>query len=270
MKITLAIKKTISNLFSPYYKFKETFINKSSVRILLYHSIGDHVNMDRLGLRVSREVFSNQMQSLKEWGYEIVDIDTIFRELPFLKMSKKKYIILTFDDGYKDFVTNALPILEEFHYPATLFVTIEYLQGIRKENTTNYWESWDKMNWADLKMLKRINQIRIGSHGYSHERLNRFNYDKILKEISFSKEILENELTDKVDFFAYPHGVYNEACLVALKESGYKAAFTGKPGLFDFLSNIYEINRTEISYYHSSSLEFYKRVNGSYDWTGLI
>lgn len=266
MKIKLKIKKLISNPLFPLYRIKEEFINKGRVRVLAYHSIGNHVNTDVLGLRINQDDFRNQMQSLKDWNYEVIDMDTLFRELPFFKKSEKSYIILTFDDGYKDFVTHVLPILKEYGYPVTLFVNIEYLEGIRPKKISGYWENWEKMSWSDLKAIKTNSQVKIGSHGYSHKRLNRLSNEELIKEIKFSKTILENELGERIDFFAYPHGVYNEACLVALKESGYKAAFTGKPGLFDSLSNIYEIKRTEISYYHSSRLEFRKKINGSYDW----
>lgn len=269
MSVKYIIKKTVSNAISPFYRISESLNKSNNVRVLVYHSINEQDSKDRLGLRISRFDFLGQMQSLKEWGYEVLDIGSIFGKPPSDTKIKRKSIILTFDDGYKDFIYNAIPILEEFGYPVTLFVTIEDLQGIKRKITDNYWDTWDKISWSELKSILRNNKVSIGSHGFSHTRFNQLTYNELRKEIVDSKKILENELGRPVDLFSYPHGTYNRICLKLLREAGYKAAFSGKPGLFSSLAKPHEINRTEISNHYSLPSEFRKRINGSYDWTAL-
>ena len=173
-----------------------------TIRVLLYHSIDKAIDTDTMGLRISPDDFRRQMRSLRHWGYDVVSIYNIFDKLPSRNSSKKK-IILTFDDGYKDFMNNALPILEEFNYPATVFVSIEYLQQAKKETIPDYWNAWDKMSWDELKTIATNPKITFGSHGYHHSKMTEITKQDMTKEIKKSKLILEKELKRSIDFFCY-------------------------------------------------------------------
>ncbi len=127
----------------------------------------------------------------------------------------------------------------------------------------------EALSWVELKALAKSRKITIGCHGLTHQRCNRLDYGELTRELVHSKEILETELGRRIDLFAYPHGLYNGICRRVLKEAGYKAAFTGRPGLVEYASNPYGLKRTEINRYDCSGSGFRKKINGSYDWLAV-
>ena len=82
------------------------------IPVLLYHSISN----DNSPMSLNINFFENQMKYLKNNGFQTVDFNEID---PNLK--SKKQIIITFDDGYKDILNNALPILKKYNFKATSF-----------------------------------------------------------------------------------------------------------------------------------------------------
>lgn len=255
------IKQVVSNISFPFFRIAEDCFAGRELRVLVYHSIAEELDIDTMGLRVTPERFRAHMKHLRQWGYQVLDIKDIFNKADIAKKS----VVLTFDDGYKDFLTSALPILEDFGYPATVFVTVEYLKGNASRQGTGYWENWDKMSWKELKTAASSDRITVGSHSLKHRRLTQLSQQELKEEVARSKEILEDELGIPVDFFAYPYGFYNQVCQNVAMGAGYKAAFTGRIGAVN-IAFPYSLNRTEISRYDSEFLEFRKKINGSYDW----
>lgn len=110
-----------------------------TARILLYHRIAD-VKNDPYFLSVSSENFYNQLKFLKE-NFNIMPLAQIVKWIREGKL-KDKSIALTLDDGYADNLYNALPILEEFKVPATIFLTAGYINmsAGTSQNMTFYWD----------------------------------------------------------------------------------------------------------------------------------
>ncbi len=100
------------------------------IPILLYHSISN----DNFFLSVSKNKFLKQLSFLKKRGFETINFDNITN-------ANKKNFIITFDDGYKDNLTNALPILKKFNYKATVFVV---------SNKLGKYNDWD-INYPKFK-----------------------------------------------------------------------------------------------------------------------
>lgn len=268
MKTKVITKQIIANIFYPLYRLNEILNCHTDIRVLLYHSIDNKTCPDSMGLRIKPDDFRKQMQSLKDWGYRVVSIYSIFDKLSFTEQPEKK-VILTFDDGFKDFVNHVYPILEKFNYPATIFIVIDYLQGIKKGTKNAYWDSWDKMDWDDLRTIATNPRITFGSHGYGHNKITDLDRQDMIREIKDSKLFLEKELGRDIDFFTYPYGFFNCQCQEIVKEAGYRAAFIGRPGRLNSSASIYSLKRTEISRFDSSAFEFRKKLTGAYDWLNL-
>ena len=92
--------------------------------------------------------------------------------------------------------------------------------------------------------------IDIESHTINHLHLDTLSYDDQLEELKRSKEILENITGKEVLSMAYPFGDYNDDTLRAVKDAGYKLAFTTNLGLSDRNDNIFELDRIYISSYY--------------------
>jgi peptidoglycan/xylan/chitin deacetylase (PgdA/CDA1 family) len=105
---------------------------------------------------------------------------------------ESKFVILTFDDGYKSQYTTVKPILDNYGYKGTFYVVCNYAQ---KEDT-------DRMNWNDIQDLQKQGHD-IGSHSMNHADLTNIPSYRIDYEIGISKQCLESH-DIKVTSFAYP------------------------------------------------------------------
>lgn len=184
--------------------------NNEGICILMYHSIGYEKNNR---LRIPQQQFKEQMKYIKDNGYTTLTLEQLYNFFVENKPIPKKSVVITFDDGYLDNYEYAYPILKEFSLKATIFVTANTI---------------DKNNgYMTSKQVKELqdNGIDIESHTFNHEELSSFSYEKQLKTLKESKEVLEKVLDKKVNYIAYPFGKYNEDTIRAMKNAGYTMGF---------------------------------------------
>ena len=188
--------------------------------ILMYHQVS-HFSPWKVhgGVFCETRRFRSQMAYLKSAGYSVV---------PLLKTVNCKLktspISLTFDDGYQNFADNAWPILQEFGYPATVYVLSSCIGG-RAEWLKPKYEKAPLMDAATLRRLS-AEGVNIGSHGRTHRRLATLPLDEQRREIADSKRELEDLLGKPVNDFCYPYGSYTPDTVRLVEESGYATAVT--------------------------------------------
>ena len=200
----------------------------SNVPILMYHHIDTSPPSSQADLYVSLDNFKEQMSYMNQQGYSTTTLDKLFPEL-----EGKKFII-TIDDGYKDAIENALPILKGFNFQATVFII------------TNNIGKGGYLTWDDIKILKNESWT-IGSHTLSHPNLTNIKTTEANKEIIQSKQILELKLNTSIDFFCYPAGKFNQETAEMVKNAGYKAAVTTQEGKTNIYSDIYQLKRIRVN-----------------------
>ncbi len=206
--------------------------------ILVYHTIADYEGILPAGINTPIEVFRSHMDYLSQHEYRVSRLDEIVEHIIHGRQLKNKALAITFDDGYEDHFLNAYPILKRYGFPATIFLTVKYIDG--------YWES-EKAEGGRIKALskdqilemKKGGLIRFGSHGYSHRNLLCINEEEKVFEIRDSKSYLEDLLGEEVPFISYPFGAVNERVKNVARESGYKAGFS----IWNRKSDIYSIRR---------------------------
>jgi peptidoglycan/xylan/chitin deacetylase (PgdA/CDA1 family) len=186
-----------------------------NIPILMYHHIGDKQNW----LYVRPEIFRQQMDYLLEKGYNTVTLQELVAALNSGISLPAKPIVLTFDDGYRDFFTNAFPILRERNLKATVFVITQLVDGE------------DYLTWEQLREIKGSGLITIGDHTLSHKDLAALPEEEIRSQILDAKNILENNLGGKTEVFAYPYGDSNNKVTKVLQEGGFLAAVRVSRGL---------------------------------------
>ena len=223
------------------------------IPVLLYHSISD--DNSRMSLKVN--IFENQIKYLKNNGYTSINFNEI-------DQSAKKQIIITFDDGYKDILVNALPILKKYDFKATCFFVTNL---IGQDN------SWDinKKNFSK-KEIMNINDINnwissgmhVGSHSHNHLDLTKISEKSLLKELEFSKKILEDKFNTINDIFCYPYGKVNQN-VYALTKKIYSKAVTTNRSRYDLKKhNSHLIPRIDMGK-NFSSLKLYLKLETIYE-----
>lgn len=188
------------------------------VPILTYHWIREMPGEDdKAGqkLTVTPGNFEGQMQWLVERGYQSVDFNAIrLNDLP------AKPVIITFDDGYRDAYTAALPILQKFGLKAVFYI----VPG---------WVSRDQyLTWDQVKEMAAAG-MQIGSHTLNHANLadRNLSSDQIKRELIQSKKLIEDQIAQTINDFCYPYGVVNNIAIDAVYSAGYKTATSTRNGI---------------------------------------
>ena len=189
-----------------------------TIPILMYHHIGTPGAAGGGWLYVKTEVFSQQMDYLISKGYSPVTLPEIVTGLLGTNTLPAKPVVVTFDDGYRDFHANAYPILRQKNIKATIFLITQLMEGV------------DYLTWEQARELAGNPLITIGDHTLDHRLMAKMTEDELRNEIINSKNILEANLGKKVNVFAYPFGAVNGRASKILSEAGFMAAVTASRG----------------------------------------
>ena len=168
------------------------------IPVLLYHSIEKGYFQNRIDVLD----FEKQMSYLKNKKYISIYANEI-------NVKIKNQIILTFDDGYKDIITNVLPILKKYNFKAICFIVSNQIgkNNVWDQNQKNY-QKKELMNKSDINEWLN-NGMLIGSHTQNHVDLTKLVGIKLKNEIENSKKFLEETFATNVNDFCYPFGKVN-------------------------------------------------------------
>ena len=165
-----------------------------TLRVLMYHKVNDLPN-NRMSMPVP--LFDEQMSHLGELGYTVVDLDAVLAHYREGKPLPAGAVLITFDDGYRDNLVNAAPILRKHGYPAVQFVPIAFVGDSQPLPHERYLSAHGVHNptvdWNEVLELERYG-VRIESHGISHKPLAELEIDEAAREIAISKLKLEETL----------------------------------------------------------------------------
>lgn len=188
------------------------FGTRSAV-VLAYHSASESPWIHA----VSPKVFKEQMQWLKKHA-EVIALDNLQNNN---QRCRKPQVAITFDDGYKDWVDSVLPILNEFGFKATFFVSTNF-----RSVTSLPQEGLTVINPADVSVLSSAGH-EIGGHGHTHVDLSMCDEGTFEFEINESKKILEQLTGHQILRMSYPKGRYASKRFENMSAVGYVAAFAG-------------------------------------------
>lgn len=185
--------------------------------VLMYHSIAD-VDSDPLNITASPGTFEAQLHWLYGRGLRGVSLSGL---LAASERDARKLVGLTFDDGYADFATTAVPILRRYGFTATVYVLADRFGG------SNEWDAG-----APAKPLMTEAQVRevadagmeVGSHGLRHRSLPLLTPRQLTAEVERSREILGEVVGWRVPGFAYPYGHFGDREIQAVRAAGYRHA----------------------------------------------
>ncbi|MFJ2769380.1 polysaccharide deacetylase family protein [Streptomyces sp. NPDC087300] len=192
--------------------------------VAMYHSV-EHASEDPYRITVSPERLAEQLRWLRRRGLRGVSMRQLVEARA--RGEERGLVGLTFDDGYRDFVEGALPVLRHHGCTATVFVLPGRLDG---DN------AWDPL--GPRKPLLGADGIRhiaeygmeIASHGLTHVDLTEADDRLLEREVSGSRAVLSDLVGEDVQGFCYPYGHVDERVVSAVRAAGYGYGCAIDPG----------------------------------------
>jgi peptidoglycan/xylan/chitin deacetylase (PgdA/CDA1 family) len=217
----------------------------------MYHAVGTPIPEDSLGLyTLAPERFGEQMRAVAE--------DTSMPVRNFGEAAgAAQGLAITFDDGYRDALTAAAPLLAGLGLPFTVFVTTDYVRSGDRIYLTP----------QELRELAACPGATIGSHGVSHARLVECPDATLRNELTDSRSYLEDLLQRSVTTLSYPHGATDSRVRDAVEAAGYELAACSRFGTNRGDRDPLLLKRTDIWSVDGFD-EFRSKVAGDWDWMG--
>jgi len=226
------------------------WLNRRRVMILCYHGVTERQERspsDPDGLHVRAARFASQLDYLRS-RYHVISLEEYLsarsegRELPPYSL------ILTFDDGYRNFMTAAAPQLRQRRLPATIFLITDRVRN-GDLGSTQRPESWTAsddesfLSWDEAAELMRARAFQFGSHTCSHPKLTTLAPDEAERELRESQAQINEHLNLKHLTLAYPYGDYSDALARRARQLGYTCALTTDEGANDSRTDVFKLKR---------------------------
>jgi peptidoglycan/xylan/chitin deacetylase (PgdA/CDA1 family) len=189
--------------------------------ILVYHRFGGSV-ADAMTVRTS--VFEAQLEHLARQSYVVIPLKRLVAHLRGDEPSlPPRSVVVTVDDAHRSVYTDALPLLQRYRIPVTLFV---YPSAVSNADYA--------MTWQELHEVAATGLVDIESHTYWHpnfaeekRRLSDAAYQHLVEDqLTRSRSVLESRVGKPVDLLAWPFGIHDDELMRKASEAGYIAAVT--------------------------------------------
>lgn len=215
------------------------------IPILVYHQISEAPPKGApfRSLYVSPSSFSRQMAMLRLMGYQGLSMSAL---LPYLRGEKSgKVVGITFDDGYRNNLTHALPVLQRQGFSSTCYA-VSGLLGKTNE--------WDRSIGIAQVPLMTADELRlwvaggqeVGSHTQHHARLRQSDDHTALTEMTGDRAALEGLLATPVRHFCYPFGEYAPQHVAMARQAGFQTVTTTRRGRSFATNDLMELPRVPV------------------------
>lgn len=223
------------------------FSRRSAATVLTYHRVNDDL---RDNVTVGIEQFDRQMAMLRRHCHVVSIEDVVEGALP--PDAARPFVAVTFDDGYADNSTTALPILLKHGIPAAFFVSTGYIGTTRRfpHDVAKGLTDLPNMGWDDLRTMRRQGQV-IGSHTVNHVDCAKTADRELTEELGQSFEALRAELGIAKALFAYPFGRRENmtpAALARVRETGYVGCLSSYGGVNRGTIDRFDVRRCGVNW----------------------
>ena len=181
---------------------------------------------------IQMDIFKDQIEIIRDLGYDFYNPKVFVDEFDIPKSNKK--ILITIDDGFKSFYTEAWPYLKNNKIPFILFISTEPV------GKNGY------MTWEEVREIEDSEFGIIGHHSHTHEYLIDMNNLEFVNDISVATKIFKNKLGYVPSIFSYPFGEYSKYMKDYISEN-FKVAFGQHSGVIDINKDKFELPRFPIN-----------------------
>lgn len=190
----------------------------TTLPVLMYHSVSAAGG----ALAVPPKLLADQLSALRDAGYELTGLTEALDRLA--AGSTDRLLAVTFDDGYRNFLTAGLPVLQETKTRATLYASTGHL-GAHADWLGPAAADFGRMlTWDELAEVAQSGIVEIGNHSMVHHPLDVLPRSQLRREIRRSHEDLQQRLQVTMRSFAYPHGYHNRRVRDLVVATGYDSA----------------------------------------------
>jgi len=244
--------------------------NRGRVVVLCYHGVTARPSPgpdDPKGLHVNRNRFAAHLAFLDR-HYNLISLSDYLNARKSGRRLPNYSAVLTFDDGFRNFLTAAVPLLTERKIPATVFLITDNAGRENGNKRNQKWVPEDDqryLSWDEARTLKEEHGFEFGSHTCSHSRLLTLSVDDTERELLHSfNDLVANLAVDKPTL-SYPKGEYSQLLAADARKLGYACAVTTDRGNNEVDCDLFALGRTLIGD-HDDLASLAVRVSGLREW----
>ena len=235
--------------------------------VLMYHSISENLfgkSHPYYQINTTPEVFAQQMRWLRNHGYRTLDTTELLKGLEN-REDLSKAVVITFDDGYRDFYSDALAVMKQCGFSATIYLATDRIQ-----DKPFRFDGVEYLTWQEVRELQKEG-IRFGSHTVTHPDMRSLGPEQIEYELCCSKETIEDKLGTAVESFAYPFAfpeqdkIFTHFLEDVLANCGFENGVCTILGRASLGQNKYFLPRIPVNSWDDEQF-FQAKIEGGYDW----
>jgi peptidoglycan/xylan/chitin deacetylase (PgdA/CDA1 family) len=241
--------------------------NRRKVTILCYHGVTERLNRDAAdpGLQVRRARFAEQLDHLAR-NYHVIALSEYLSARKSNQKLPDYSVVLTFDDGYRNFLTVAADELSKRNMSAAMFlVTDKVAENGRQSMAWSEGDDIGCLSWDEIRKLTQEQGTEFGSHTCSHLKLTTIPSEDALREMQTSLAAIGKQLAVGPVPLAYPFGDYSPEIAAKAEALGYSCALTTDEGANDEDTSLFTLRRTLIGD-DDDEAAFAARVSGLIAW----
>ncbi|HYG62806.1 MAG TPA: glycosyltransferase [Thermoanaerobaculia bacterium] len=214
--------------------------------ILMYHRVASGGGAgDPARWRVSPEAFEEQLRYLRDSGYHTPRLEDWRRAAESKRPLAGRAVLLTFDDGYRDFAEHAWPLLRRYGFSALVFLVAGAV-GSTNRWDAGYGHGLPLLGWDEVRRL-RAEGVELGSHSGTHRPLTSLAATEVVREAAHSRAVIARALGEPPRAFAYPYGDTDPAVRHLVSACGYVYGLTTRPGRCGFGDGMLDLPRIEVA-----------------------
>lgn len=240
----------------------------------MYHSVSDDEEphcQPYFRLCTKRSIFRRHLEILKALGYRAISLGALMEEFSRAPTTdhQERLVVITFDDGFANNIDAAYPELANFGFTATVFLPTAYIGDERR-----HFLGRACLTWSEARDLLSAG-FEIGSHTVNHPRLAEASPPTLVRELTDSKETIEDALGHRVIAFSHPYGFpsadrpYIRRYRDAVRSAGYECAVTTRIGCAQRTDSRFELPRLPANSADDEAF-FRAKIVGDYDWLEIL
>jgi peptidoglycan/xylan/chitin deacetylase (PgdA/CDA1 family) len=216
----------------------------STLPILMYHRVATDGPAGLARYRVSPDDFEAQLAHLRSAGYTSVTFEEWRQAMATKHPLPGRRVLLTFDDGYRDFLVEAWPRLKRYGFSATVFLPTAHIGG-----TSSWDQAWGEpaplLDWSEIFALDREG-VQFGAHTVTHSPLTSLTPTAAAAELLRCRTVLQENLGERVVSLAYPFGDHDAVIRTIAASCGYLYGVSCENRAAGFYENLLALPRREV------------------------